>query len=263
MITLNPLKKAVKWGRNVFDSIRKFVQFQVTVNIVAVTVAFVGAITEGESPLKSIQLLWVNLIMDTMAALALATEHPSAAVMNRNPEGRNTNILTPKMWRLIVVEALYQLSVLFFTLYAVQYVPKIRAYTLESHNTLVFNAFVFCQVFNEFNCRKLDNELNPFGGIRGNLAFLIIFCVTVVLQFVFVQFGDEFVKTTPLNLYQWLFCVAVGLISLPLGFLLRFIPVPKDRNTKTKQVLEKEPLLISRANSEDLEKGGSNVMTKK
>jgi len=84
------LVKAVMWGRNVYDSIRKFLQFQLTVNVVAVLLAFIGSVTDehGESPLKPVQLLWVNLIMDTMAALALATEPPSESLLDRKPYGK-------------------------------------------------------------------------------------------------------------------------------------------------------------------------------
>jgi magnesium-transporting ATPase (P-type) len=102
--------KAVEWGRNVFDSIRKFVQFQVTVNIVAVVIAFVGAVFSGESPLKPVQMLWVNLIMDTMAALALATEPPTPDLLDRQPYGRHEKIITPSMWRNIIGQAVFQVS---------------------------------------------------------------------------------------------------------------------------------------------------------
>jgi Ca2+-transporting ATPase len=89
------------WGRNVYDSIRKFIQFQLTVNIVAVVLAFVGSLTdaEGESPLRPVQLLWVNLIMDTMAALALATERPSPALLERPPYGKNAPLISAMMWK--------------------------------------------------------------------------------------------------------------------------------------------------------------------
>jgi magnesium-transporting ATPase (P-type) len=96
--------KAMLWGRNVYDSIRKFLQFQLTVNTVAVTVAFVGAISNehGESPLKPVQLLWVNLIMDTMAALALATDEPSPDLIDRPPYGKNDRLITNRMYRNIL-----------------------------------------------------------------------------------------------------------------------------------------------------------------
>jgi len=97
----------------VYDSIRKFLQFQLTVNLVAVTLAFIGSVTDagGESPLKPVQLLWVNLIMDTMAALALATEPPSRALLNRKPYGQDgANLISPTMWKHVIGQAIFQVS---------------------------------------------------------------------------------------------------------------------------------------------------------
>lgn len=100
--------KAVMWGRNVYDSIRKFIQFQLTVNLVAVAVAFIGSVTDGESPLTPVQLLWVNLIMDTFAALALATERPTEDLLDRKPYGRYDKLITRTMWRNIISQAVFQ-----------------------------------------------------------------------------------------------------------------------------------------------------------
>jgi len=240
------IEKAVLWGRNVYDSIRKFLQFQLTVNIVAVAVAFIGAVTTGESPLKAVQLLWVNLIMDTMAALALATEPPTPELMHRPPYGRYAPLITYKMWRMIIGQALFQLGVLLFTLYASQVLPflqiegdPVTAQTTDGEdrhrNTIVFNSFVLCQLFNEINCRKLGNELNAFAGIHRNWIFLLILFISVSVQFIIVQFAGDFAKTVALDGYQWLFCILIGMLSIPLAVLLRLIPVPED-NVKLSQV---------------------------
>lgn len=103
---------AIKWGRNIFDSIRKFLQFQVTVNIVAMFMVFLGGAVLRESPLNSIQMLWVNLIMDTLASLALATEEPTPDLLNRKPYGKREYMITPVMWRNIVGHAIYQIFIL-------------------------------------------------------------------------------------------------------------------------------------------------------
>eukprot|EP00879_Flechtneria_rotunda_P003828 GHRR01004068.1.p1 GENE.GHRR01004068.1~~GHRR01004068.1.p1 ORF type:complete len:993 (+),score=315.28 GHRR01004068.1:1703-4681(+) len=110
--------KAVLWGRSVFNSIRKFLQFQLTVNFVALVVAFVGAIIGGRIPLNVLQLLWVNLIMDTMGALALATENPNPSLLDDKPHGRDESLITGKMWKHILVQGLYQMFWLFFFMYA-------------------------------------------------------------------------------------------------------------------------------------------------
>lgn len=108
---------AVKYGRNIFDCIRKFLQFQLTVNIVAISLAILGAVFINESPLTPIQMLWVNLIMDTLAALALATEPPSNDLLNRMPYSRSEHIINSQMWRGIVLNSIYQIVVLIVILF--------------------------------------------------------------------------------------------------------------------------------------------------
>lgn len=99
------------WGRNVYDSIAKFLQFQLTVNIVAVVVAFVGACAIHDSPLRAVQMLWVNLIMDTLASLALATELPTEDLLQRKPYGRKKPLISRTMFRNIAAQSLYQLII--------------------------------------------------------------------------------------------------------------------------------------------------------
>lgn len=108
---------AVKYGRNIFDSVRKFLQFQLTVNIVALFIVFSGAIIFEDPPLTSIQMLWVNLIMDTFAALALATEAPSNALLDRRPQSRFEKIVDATMWRNIIGQGIYQIIVLLVILF--------------------------------------------------------------------------------------------------------------------------------------------------
>jgi Ca2+ transporting ATPase len=103
---------AMKWGRNIFDCIRKFLQFQLTVNFVALVMAFVGGAVLRESPLNPIQMLWVNLIMDTLASLALATEPPTDELLTRKPYSRNESLITANMWKNIICQGLMQIGVL-------------------------------------------------------------------------------------------------------------------------------------------------------
>merc|ERR1712072_177287 len=109
--------QAVKWGRNVYDSIGKFLQFQLTVNVVAIFIAFVGSAVIGESPLKAVQLLWVNLIMDSFASLALATEPPTDALLERKPIGKTKGLISKRILRFIVSSAIYQIVVLLIILF--------------------------------------------------------------------------------------------------------------------------------------------------
>jgi Ca2+ transporting ATPase len=110
--------KAIMWGRNVTDSISKFLQFQLTVNIVALICAFVGACIVSESPLRAVQMLWVNLIMDTLASLALATEVPTEDLLTRKPYGRTRPLISRTMMKNIIGHATYQLAVMLFILFA-------------------------------------------------------------------------------------------------------------------------------------------------
>ena len=103
---------AMKWGRNIFDSIRKFLQFQLTVNMVALVMAFSGAAILKESPLNPIQMLWVNLIMDTLASLALATEPPSDELLQRKPYSKFESLITAEMWKNIITQGVLQILIL-------------------------------------------------------------------------------------------------------------------------------------------------------
>jgi magnesium-transporting ATPase (P-type) len=113
----NSIVKAVMWGRNVYDSISKFLQFQLTVNVVAVFCAFIGACIVKESPLRAVQMLWVNLIMDTLASLALATEVPTEELLTRKPYGRTRALISRTMMKNIIGHAVYQLGVMLFILF--------------------------------------------------------------------------------------------------------------------------------------------------
>jgi len=150
---------AVKWGRGVYDNIRKFLQFQLTVNVVALVVAFVGAVSERGTPLTAVQLLWVNLLMDTLAALALATEPPDESVLKRKPYGRFDRLISITMWRNILGHAVYQSAILFCILYLGPYIWDVVEGSVH-HYTLIFNTFVQCQLFNEFNSRKVNNGMS-------------------------------------------------------------------------------------------------------
>jgi len=227
----------VMWGRNVYDSIRKFLQFQLTVNVVAVSLAFIGAVTneEGESPLKPVQLLWVNLIMDTMAALALATDPPSRELLTRPPYGKDDQLITRRMWLNIIGQALFQLVANLIVLYLG---PQLFGVTRDSveHRTLIFNIFVMCQIFNEINSRKLNQEFNIFSGLWKNHTCMGILVFTMLMQIMMVELGGEFTSTYPLSLVQWGICVGIGAISLPVGVLLKMIPITEPVNPRQQRI---------------------------
>ncbi|XP_070791258.1 plasma membrane calcium-transporting ATPase 3 isoform X2 [Pituophis catenifer annectens] len=223
--------KAVMWGRNVYDSISKFLQFQLTVNVVAVIVAFTGACITQDSPLKAVQMLWVNLIMDTFASLALATEPPTEALLLRKPYGRNKPLISRTMMKNILGHAVYQLIIIFTLLFVGEVIFDIdcgRNAPLHSppseHYTIIFNIFVMMQLFNEINARKIHGERNVFDGIFSNPIFCSIVLGTFGIQIVIVQFGGKPFSCSPLNTEQWLWCLFVGFGELVWGQVIATIP---------------------------------------
>eukprot|EP00727_Mastigamoeba_balamuthi_P001904 m51a1_g11710 hypothetical protein (1022) ;mRNA; f:62535-66059 len=227
--------KAVSWGRNVSDSIRKFLQFQLTVNFVAVFLAVLSAAVNQYSPITAIQLLWVNLIMDTMAALALATEAPTPELLLRQPYGRFDSLVTPKMWRFILGHFAMQIAVLLSILYVGEHMWFFddieRSGPMEKNehlNTVVFNVFVIMQTANEINARRLLGELNVFANLIKNWLFLGILVFTLAVQVLIIEFGGVAFQTDKLNAKQWLGCFVFGVLPLPWNALLHFVPTPKS-----------------------------------
>ncbi|KAL2622967.1 hypothetical protein R1flu_003172 [Riccia fluitans] len=217
-----------KWGRAVYTNIQKFVQFQLTVNIVALFINFSSACLTGEAPLTAVQLLWVNLIMDTLGALALATEPPTDDLMKKPSTGRKAKFITNIMWRNIIGQVIYQLIVLSVLQYGGTKLLHLSGNEEEIQlqlNTLIFNSFVFCQVFNEMNAREME-KINIFSHTFDNWIFLLVITFTVVFQFVLVTFLGKFAHTVPLTLQQWGISVGIGAISLIIAVGTKLVPVP-------------------------------------
>ncbi|XP_074499528.1 plasma membrane calcium-transporting ATPase 2 isoform X9 [Sebastes fasciatus] len=228
--------KAVMWGRNVYDSISKFLQFQLTVNVVAVIVAFTGACITQDSPLKAVQMLWVNLIMDTFASLALATEPPTESLLRRKPYGRNKPLISSTMTKNILGHGVYQLIIIFTLLFVGEKIFDIdsgRNAPLHAppseHYTIIFNTFVMMQLFNEINARKIHGERNVFDGIFRNPIFCTIVFGTFAMQIVIVQFGGKPFSCIPLDLEKWMWCVFLGLGELVWGQVIASVPNSKLR----------------------------------
>ncbi|XP_056138682.1 plasma membrane calcium-transporting ATPase 1b isoform X1 [Lampris incognitus] len=232
--------KAVMWGRNVYDSISKFLQFQLTVNVVAVIVAFSGACITQDSPLKAVQMLWVNLIMDTFASLALATEPPTESLLLRKPYGRKKPLISRTMMKNILGHAVYQLTIIFTLLFAGEKIFDIdngRNAPLHAppseHYTIVFNTFVLMQLFNEMNARKIHGERNVFDGMFNNPIFCSIVFGSFIIQIVIVQFGGKPFSCVRLSIDQWLWCVFLGIGCLLWGQLVSTIPTSRLKFLKT------------------------------
>ena len=283
--------QAILWGRSVYDNIRKFLQFQVTVNVVALTLEFIGAAAGFGQPLTAVQMLWVNLVMDTFGALALGTELPTPALLDRQPYKRSASLISRPMWRSIGFQSAFQLTLLFVLLFrgaqlfgvregvscfnfsvmtksadkwgaatkhlisdatdsdavvtcssfetfcsadhysrscfeATHVVTSVDGSTAQSFRfdalhdfehtclqctrhdytlgAIIFNVFVWCQLFNEYNARMIGNELNMFAGIQDSSMFLLVSIFSMLLQVLIIEKGGEFTKTSGLDIYQWL-----------------------------------------------------------
>lgn len=220
--------KGISWGRTVNDSVKKFLQFQLTVNVTAVILTFVSAAASGkeESVLNAVQLLWVNLIMDTFAALALATDPPSPSILHRKPDRKSAPLITLTMAKMIFGQAICQLVITFVLHFGGGSLLGYNSieHGADSLKTLVFNTFVWLQIFNEINNRRLDNNLNIFEGIHRNYIFLFINLLMIGGQVLIIFVGGEAFKIVPLNGKEWGLSIGLGALSILFGALIRKIP---------------------------------------
>ncbi|KAI8213457.1 Calcium-transporting ATPase 2 [Colletotrichum sp. SAR 10_66] len=207
---------ALKWGRAVNDAVQKFLQ-----------VAVYDA--EMKPVLTAVQLLWVNLIMDTFAALALATDPPTEKILDRPPQGKKKALITTNMWKMIIGQSIYQLIVTFVLYFGG---GAILNYDLNDPDkkleleTIVFNTFVWMQIFNEFNNRRLDNKFNIFEGVHRNLFFIVINCIMVGLQLSIIFIGSRAFQISPggLDGTQWGISIVASALCLPWAILVRLFP---------------------------------------
>lgn len=195
----------VKWGRSLYKNIQHFILFQLTINVVAILIACVGPFIGVDLPFTVTQMLWVNLIMDTFAALALATEPANDAVMKEMPRDPKAFIITKKMWYEI-----FGMGIVFFIfLTCLLYMDAVSL-------TEFFTIFVLLQWWNLFNARVFGQRRSVFDGLLKNPAFAGIALVILVGQFFIVQFGGEMFRTEPMSMQTWLYIlggtsiVAVG-----------------------------------------------------
>lgn len=174
---------AIIWGRCVNDAVKKFLQFQISVNVSAVLITFISAVASNseQSVLTAVQLLWINIIMDTFAALALATDPAHRSLLNRKPDRQTAPLFNVDMYKMILGQALYSTIIVLifhFAGNAIFHYHGLSQYEQTKKSTeigtLVFNAYVFSQIFNSVNCRRIDNKLNIFEGVLDNWYFMAI-----------------------------------------------------------------------------------------
>ncbi|KAK2951142.1 ion-transporting P-type ATPase [Blattamonas nauphoetae] len=250
---ISSIVKGIRWGRNVFDSIRKFIQFQLTVNVVALTISIIGSLFEVKA-FSAVELLWINLIMDSFAALALATDSPADDVMLRPPIGKEEGIVTKSMLRNIVTQSVVQLIVLTFILFAFRTAPfngtslKFSLFFSPSgtnhlilhsrqHHTFFFNTFVFFQIFNMINSRRCYDELHIFTSFFSNKLFVSIWFLILVVQILLIQVTplSRFISCSPLTLLQWVVSVLIATLSLFTAVIAKCVYHPLSKRIVPKR----------------------------
>lgn len=226
--------KAIMWGRCVNDAVRKFLQFQISTNVTAVVITFVSAVASEEeaSVLSAVQLLWINIIMDTFAALALATDPATERLLERKPDRKTAPLFSVDMYKMILMQSIYQIFIiLLFHFKGVDFLGLEHNWVDETRvKSMVFNAFVFAQIFNSINCRRLDNKLNIFEGITKNRYFIVITLLEIVIQVIIMivgglsrEFGAAF-SVNKIEGREWGISLALGVVSIPWGAVIRCMP---------------------------------------
>ena len=309
---------AMIYGRSIYDNIRKFLQFQLTVNFGACIVVFLCSCIGSDSPLASIQMLWVNLIMDSLGSLALATEPPYDELLKRKPTNKNESIINGRMWKHIGFQSLFQIIILLLLYligpkYILEYKEDIIAFAKElklcyglpggatnesyilygsedkwsndekfkyldylnkttenttikhcteyvykefkesesleevfqyyqstyggtTHMTLIFDVFVFYTLFNQINCRIIDDSFNTFKRIHKGTWFIIVTSVEFGIQLALSQFGRIVFHCVNGGLtdYQWLYCFGLAITTMVFNFIIKLIPLEKVIDPCTK-----------------------------
>ena len=198
--------------------------------------------------LTAVQLLWVNLIMDTFAALALATDPATPDSLKRKPDKKMAPLISPDMWKMIIGQSIFQLIAAFTLHFAGPAIFGTHGGTaLEELNkerrldTLIFNQFVWCQIFNLLNARVLDRSYNVFSGFWRNYYFMVILGIMVGGQILIVFVGGAAFQVTPINGIYWAISIIIGSLALPVGVIVRTIPTAPVERMMIKMRLYPDP----------------------
>ena len=218
--SFNSIGTAVMWGRSLYKNIQRFIVFQLTINFVALLIVLLGSVIGTELPLTVTQMLWVNLIMDTFAALALASIPPSETVMLEKPR-RSTDFIISKAMRSNILGVG---SIFLIVLLGMIYYFDHSAKGMDVHNlTIFFTFFVMLQFWNLFNARVFGTTDSAFKGLSKSYGMELIVLAILVGQFLIVQFGGAVFRTEPLDWQTWLLIIGVSSMVLWVGELVRLV----------------------------------------
>lgn len=215
------IEKAILYGRTMFKSIRKFLIFQLTVNVAAVLTCFIGPLMGENVMMTVIQLLLVNLAMDTLAAIAFGSEPALKEYMKEQPVPRSASIVSKNMMTEIIISALYITAVCL----CIRFVPAFRTLFGGVDDTYlksaVFATFMMAITFNGFNART--SHMNPFEGLGRNKNFIYVMLSIFLLQFIFVTFGGEVLSVEALSPLTWLVCLGLAFMVIPINMIRKAV----------------------------------------
>ncbi len=214
------ITQAILFGRTLFKSIRKFLVFQLSINVAAIIVAWLGPFFGYELPLTMTQLLWINLIMDTLAGIAIAGEYPSSRTMHEEPIPKDAPIITREMWVAILIQGI-SMAVLSLAFLKIPWIKELFRGDEEVLLTAFFSFFVFIANFNTFNART--QCMNLFDNLGNNKNFIIIITLIFIIQVIFTYFGGEVLRTVPLHPKEWLYIIGFSFVIIPIDILRKFI----------------------------------------
>lgn len=230
--SFSSITSAVMWGRSVYQNIQRFVLFQLTINVAALIIVLLGSLFGSELPITVTQMLWVNLIMDTFAAGALASLPPSPDVMKRKPRDSNAFIIVPQMRNLILTTGIAFVVILMGLLYILShYAGGIDAATPQGLDNLTtfFTVFVMLQFWNMFNAKTFGTNESAFKNLSKSEGFLTVGLAIVVGQILVVNFGGSVFRTVPLSWTEWIWITAATSLVLWVGEIFRAIKRYKNK----------------------------------
>lgn len=216
------IEKAILYGRTIFKSIRKFLIFQLTVNFCAVSVSIIGPFIGIQTPVTVIQMLWINMVMDTLAGLAFSYEPPLDEYMKEKPKKRNEEIMNKYMLNEILITGLYS-SILCIIFLKSSFINSFfRASSSNEYLlTAFFGLFIFMSIFNSFNART--DRLNILNNIMKNKVFLIIIIFIIVVQIMMIYFGGSVFRTSGLNLKEFFIMLLISITVIPVDLVRKII----------------------------------------
>ncbi|WP_334168630.1 cation-translocating P-type ATPase, partial [Phocaeicola paurosaccharolyticus] len=224
--SFNSIATAVMWGRSLYKNIQRFIVFQLTINLVALSSVLLGAIFGTELPLTVTQMLWVNLIMDTFAAMALASIPPSMDVMKEKPRKASDFIITPSMLKNIVGVGVAFLALL---MGFIIYMNNMPTDALPMALTQFFTLFVMLQFWNMFNASVFGTNHSVFKDGRHAAGMLLVAAIILVGQIIIVEFGGKVFRTEAMNISSWITIIASSSLVLWIGELIRFINRKREK----------------------------------